>query len=210
LITWGYKFAPVIGAVKALKRVIGGGGPGGNLMADLSNVLGDIDGLTSFGVRKLLFGEGVPVEALILHYASEQQPNPLSRVSLGEKRDALGMREVVVDWRPKEEDRVSAAATIRLLATEIGRAGFGRLRWPFGENDAWPEDFYGDEHHIGTTRMHHDPARGVVDENCRVHSVSNLYVVGSSVFPNSSANNSTLTIVALALRLADHIKGKLT
>jgi choline dehydrogenase-like flavoprotein len=64
----------------------------------------------------------------------------------------------------------------------------------------------GDEHHSGTTRMHRDPSKGVVDENCRVHSASNLYVVGSSVFPNIGAANPTLTIVALALRLADRLK----
>lgn len=68
---------------------------------------------------------------------------------------------------------------------------------------------YGDEHNIGTTRMHRDPRFGVVNENCRVHSVANLYVAGSSIFPTSGAFNPTLTIVALSLRLADHIKERL-
>jgi choline dehydrogenase-like flavoprotein len=77
------------------------------------------------------------------------------------------------------------------------------------DDTTWPEDFYGDEHHMGATRMHVDPTLGVVDQNCRVHSLANLYVAGSSVFPTSSAVNPTLTIVALALRLADHIKGRL-
>jgi len=62
---------------------------------------------------------------------------------------------------------------------------------------------------MGTTRMHVDPALGVVDENCRVHGTTNLYVAGSSVFPTGGANNPTLTIVALALRLADHVKKQL-
>ena len=62
---------------------------------------------------------------------------------------------------------------------------------------------------MGTTRMHVDPTLGVVDENCRVHGMANLYVAGSSVFPTGGANNPTLTIVALALRLADHVKKKL-
>jgi len=60
-------------------------------------------------------------------------------------------------------------------------------------------------HHIGTTRMHPDPKQGVVDQNCRVHGISNLHVAGSSVFPTSGHANPTLTIVALALRLADHL-----
>ena len=62
---------------------------------------------------------------------------------------------------------------------------------------------------MGTTRMHADPKQGVVDENCRVHSIANLYVAGSSVFPTGGANNPTLTIVALASRLANHIKQQL-
>ena len=59
---------------------------------------------------------------------------------------------------------------------------------------------------MGTTRMNRDPTKGVVDENCRVHSLANLYVAGSSVFPTGGVANPTLTIVTLALRLADHIK----
>jgi choline dehydrogenase-like flavoprotein len=62
-------------------------------------------------------------------------------------------------------------------------------------------------HHIGTTRMADDPREGVVDADCRVHGVSNLYVAGSSVFPTAGNANPTLTIVALALRLADRLKG---
>jgi choline dehydrogenase-like flavoprotein len=61
-------------------------------------------------------------------------------------------------------------------------------------------------HHMGTTRMADDPRRGVVDVACRVHGIRNLYVAGSSVFPTSGFASPTLTIVALALRLADHLK----
>jgi choline dehydrogenase-like flavoprotein len=65
---------------------------------------------------------------------------------------------------------------------------------------------FGNWHHLGTTRMHRDPTKGVVDEHCRVHDVSNLYLAGSSVFPTGGYANPTLTIVALALRLADRLK----
>src|SRR5262249_25676562 len=138
------------------------------------------------------------------------QPSAQSRITLGAQRDRLDMREAVIDWQYLDEDRRKAAETLRLLGTEVGRTGFGRLHSAFGEDDAWPKDFYGNEHHMGTTRMHDDPAQGVVDANCRVHGIANLYVAGSSVFPTGSANNPTLTIVALALRLADHLKGQLT
>ena len=74
--------------------------------------------------------------------------------------------------------------------------------------DATPATFPGHEnyHHSGTTRMSDDPAQGVVDRNCRVHSVANLYVCGSSLFPTIGAVNPTLTVVALTLRLADHLE----
>lgn len=206
---WSYRFAPVIHTVDALKRVIGGEGPGGSRLTDLSEVVGNLEGVAEFVARKTLFGEGIPIEAVDVHCTSEQQPNPQSRVSLGAQRDALGMREIVVDWRLLPEDKSGATAILRLLGMELGRAGFGRLRSSFSDDDDWPADFYGNEHHMGTTRMHRDPALGVVDENCRVHTVANLYVAGSSVFPNGGANNPTLTIVALALRLADHLKKQL-
>jgi choline dehydrogenase-like flavoprotein len=77
------------------------------------------------------------------------------------------------------------------------------------EAGTWPPHLRGDEHHTGTTRMHDDAAQGVVDRNCRVHGVPNLYVAGSSVFPTAGAANPTLTIVALALRLASHLKERL-
>jgi choline dehydrogenase-like flavoprotein len=62
-------------------------------------------------------------------------------------------------------------------------------------------------HHMGTTRMDEDPKRGVVDANCRLHELPNLFVAGSSVFPTVGNVNPTLTIIALAFRLADHLKG---
>jgi choline dehydrogenase-like flavoprotein len=204
-----FQFSPVRGAVEALKHLMGGEGSGGSTLTDLSKVIGDLDGVTSFVIRKALFGQGIPVEALQVWGASEQQPNPLSRITLGSTRDQLGMREVVVDWRLVAEDQSKAAAIVRLLGVEVGRTGFGRLRPSFGEDGAWPKDFVGNDHHMGTTRMHRDPTLGVVDENCRIHAMANLYVAGSSVFPTGGANNPTLTIVALALRLADHLKQQL-
>ena len=124
--------------------------------------------------------------------------------------DVFGLRKVTIDWELTADDKRGMSAGHRMFGAELGRAGFGRLRSNVSEDDInWPKDMYGDEHNIGTTRMHRDATLGVVDENCRVHSVTNLYVAGSSVFPTSGAFNPTLTIVALALRLADHIKERL-
>ena len=209
MMMWNYRFSPGADAVKALQGLMGSQASGGRMMSDLSKAIGNLDQVADLVVHKMLFGGGIPVEALHLDCASEQQPNPQSRVSLGSERDHLGMREVIVDWRLMAEDRSKAVEILRLLGTEIGRAGFGRLRPSLRDDNDWPEDFYGNEHHMGTTRMHHDPKLGVVDENCRVHAVSNLYAAGSSVFPTGGASNPTLTIVALALRLADHLKKQL-
>jgi len=62
-------------------------------------------------------------------------------------------------------------------------------------------------HHMGTTRMHVDPKKGVVDANSKVHGISNVYIAGSSIFPTYSASNPTMNSIALTLRLADHLRG---
>ena len=100
-----------------------------------------------------------------------------------------------------------------LIAAEFGRLRVGRVRFNelLLEDDArWSENLSWFGHHMGTTRMSDDPTRGVVNRDCCVHGVSNLYVAGSSVFPTSGYANPTLTLLALALRLADHLKGDAT
>jgi len=209
-ILWQYKFKPVADAVSAARRFAAGESSSEGTLADLAKIIGNLDGISELAVRKALFHQGLPVEALTLDCSSEQLPNWESRIFLDIERDALDIPKIVVDWRLTPDDKKKAAATLRLLGREIGRAGFGRLRSSLdGEDARWPEDLYGDEHHMGTTRMHVDPRLGVVDADCRVHGMTNLYVAGSSVFPTSGASNPTLTIVALALRLADHIKERL-
>jgi choline dehydrogenase-like flavoprotein len=140
--------------------------------------------------------------------ASEQTPSRDSRVTLSEARDALGMNRVRLDWRPGPGDVRSLRRAYEILGQELGRAGLGRLRTFFGENGpSGPVN--GQCHHMGTTRMHSDPRQGVVDGHCRVHGVANLYIAGSSVFPTSGSATPTLTIVALAVRLADHVAREL-
>jgi choline dehydrogenase-like flavoprotein len=72
------------------------------------------------------------------------------------------------------------------------------------------EGILGGPHHMGTMRMSADPQHGVVNEDCRVHSVENLYVAGSSVFTTGGYANPTFTLVALALRLADTLRDRLS
>jgi choline dehydrogenase-like flavoprotein len=148
----------------------------------------------------------------------EQAPNPDSRVVLSTARDALGQRRADLDWRLSEIDHRTAGVLTRLFAREMARLGLGRVtpdawlddpghRWPLPQAHGDHHDFLeGGNHHIGTTRMADDPRRGVVDADCRVHGKANLYIAGSSVFPTAGWANPTLTIIALALRLADHLK----
>jgi choline dehydrogenase-like flavoprotein len=145
--------------------------------------------------------------AIFLLAVGEQAPNPQSRVRLTDERDALGLPRVQLEWRLSAIDKRSLLRAHRLVARELARAGLGRLQILLEEDEAaWPEDLAGGRHHMGTTRMHPDPAEGVVDASCRVHGVANLYVAGSSVFPTSGAASPTLTLVALAIRLADRIQ----
>ena len=139
-------------------------------------------------------------------YLTEQAPDRENRVVLGLARDRLGCPRVELRWRVTDADRRTARRGHEILSRELERAGIGRARSALdGEEASWLPHLRGARHHMGTTRMHPDPRRGVVDADGRVHGLANLYVAGSSVFPTSGAANPTLTIVALALRLAGHL-----
>ncbi len=172
----------------------------------IGNVIADIDDVAAHAYRKLA-GQDQPVMQFDVGYWTEQRPNPESRVYLSNERDELGQRRIVFDWRLTEQDRETMRAALRLFAQELGKAGLGRLRIdPVALGDKPESLLQPSFHHMGTTRMHADPKRGVVDPNCRMHEVSNLYIAGSSVFPAVGHANPTITITALAIRLADHIK----
>jgi choline dehydrogenase-like flavoprotein len=202
-----YALSPIHEAVYAAERIGTASDDWEGVKQDLQTILHDIERSPQFEEHPAFEHGNHPADLVLLRCQSEQLPNPHSRVRLGDEKDALGMRKLVIDWRLSADDKQKAAATINLLGAEIGRCGLGRVRsWLTGDDSTWPGGMFGDQHHTGTTRMHRDATRGVVDPNCAVHGVPNLYVAGSSVFPTSGAANPTLTIVALALRLADHIK----
>ena len=172
--------------------------------------LGDVVG---YGYRRYVLGyEPVDVdwslltnkprrfETFELLLNLEQAPDPNNRVTLGPGRDALGLPRAHVIWRWREGDQRSLDQARRILARDLERSGVGRIV-PIAGTTLDPNA----HHHLGGTRMHRDPRQGVVDENCRVHATANLFVAGSSVFPTGGFANPTLTIVALALRLADHL-----
>jgi choline dehydrogenase-like flavoprotein len=142
-----------------------------------------------------------------LDFHAEQEPNPASRVSLSDDRDELGMRRLHVDWRYTERDVHTVQASLAALAQAMRDSGVGSFDYAPEEveHEMTRYGAYGG-HHIGTARMGTDPADSVVDANCRLHELDNLYVSGAAVFPTSSQANPTLTIVAMALRLGDHLK----
>jgi choline dehydrogenase-like flavoprotein len=138
----------------------------------------------------------------------EQTPNPDSRLGLAAATDSFGLRRIHVDWRLSAADRRSLRQSTQNLAEEIGRLRIGRVKladWLVDDDAPWPQPIWGGCHHMGTTRMSHDAQSGVVNADCRVHDVDNLYVAGSSVFPTGGYVPPTLTLIALALRLADHL-----
>ena len=172
----------------------------------ISNIITD-----AMGLKEALEERFDPT--IYLYTEAEQAPNPDSRVVLGGERDALGLRRIHLDWRLSEIDKRSMRETAYLIGQQIGRLNKGRVGlplWLLEENIADDDPMIGGYHHMGTTRMSSDPSTGVVDSDCRVFSTTNLFMAGSSVFTTGGCANPTLTIVALALRLADHVDRKMT
>ena len=134
----------------------------------------------------------------------EQVPDRESRVYLSEERDALNMNRLVLDWKVGPEVTRTLTRLHQLLDVHLRNKGFGRCA-----NDCSQQhdvSYLDAAHHMGTTRMSGSARSGVVDANCKVHGVENLFIAGSSVFPTSGHANPTWTIVALTLRLCDHLK----
>jgi choline dehydrogenase-like flavoprotein len=137
--------------------------------------------------------------------SAEARPHPGSRVTLANERDALGCRRVRLDWRLHDADITSIARATEQLALALGRSGRGRVRVERLQGSDYPF-IVPQSHHAGTTRMSAAAADGVVNADCRLHEAINVHVCGSSVFPAIGFANPTLTIIALALRLAGHLQ----
>ena len=139
----------------------------------------------------------------------EQSPNPDSRITLGSKKDALGIPEPVLNWKLTDLERNSIKRMHEVLGVELIQSDVGRLHapdWVFNVSAEWPTTLGGGWHHMGTTRMHTDPKKGVVDADCTVHGIANLHIAGSSCFPTAGAANPTLSLIALTIRLSRYLK----
>lgn len=170
-------------------------------------------GLILRGLKGHLTGDaGIPrkLKELTLDSMCEQIPNPDSRITLSERTDRLGMRLSRIDWRVHDVESRSVSRMAQLIAEQ-----FQILGLPVPELPSWvldgedfPSTWLDVAHPMGSTRMSSDPKKGVVDANCRVHGVEGLYIAGSSVFPTAGHINPTQMIVALAVRLSDHLKAR--
>ena len=151
------------------------------------------------------------VDSLLLQVRTEQEPNPNSRVTLSGATDALGQRRAHLHWELTERDKLTMHVTAETFDAELRRLGLGEVRlapWLTSNELVWPADMVGGHHHMGTTRMSDDPRSGIVNADCRAHAVDNLYIAGSSVFPTAGYANPTMTLLALAVRLSDHLRAR--
>jgi len=189
----------------------------GHELKHLMNVLGhpgDVLGFLTHWLRFRTFADRKFPSIILrnrsnefsLEVHAEQTPLRESRVTLTNQVDPLGMPRICVDWRYASADIDMVCRTLTLMNDELQRSGIATLTFNRNEleSDLTRYGAYGG-HHIGTARMGLDPRTSVVDANCKVHGVSNLHISSAATFPTSSQANPTLTIVALSLRLADHL-----
>ena len=182
-----------------------------NIIKDLGQIVSFIP---NFGYGRFIAKRKIPALFVYsaaneypLHYHSEQLPNPDSTVSLSDEKDDLGMRRLDVDLRFSDLDIASVVKAHHYWDKHLKKHSCGYLKY-FGEDleaSIWEQAKDG-FHQVGTTRMSADRDRGVVTPNCNVHGIDNLFVASSSTFVTSGQANSTFTIVAFALRLADYLK----
>ncbi|MCH2169714.1 GMC family oxidoreductase [Myxococcota bacterium] len=182
-----------------------------NMLFDLPRTLHFIP---TFGYKRFIarrkvpaFFQYTPSNIYLLHYHGEQIPDPASRIRLGQERDALGMRRVDIDFRYSQQDVDSVIRAHRHWNDYLEDHGVGQLEYLTEnlEESVWNQAKDG-FHQVGTTRMSEDPAHGVVDRNCKVHGIDDLFIASSSNFVTSGQANSTFMIVAFALKMVEHIR----
>ncbi|MFZ4289270.1 GMC oxidoreductase [Variovorax sp. HJSM1_2] len=186
--------------------------------AHARNVATGLPQLAGFGVdwtrRRILAKRKLPYVlvpnadgSFVLEFNAEQTPLRQSRITLSDQKDGYGVPRVHVAWKLADDDIESLCRGYRRLRQSLQEEGAAVLDF----NDAALRETIAASvplggHHIGTTRMASSPALGVVDRHSAVFDAPNLFIASSSVFPTSSHANPTLTIVAMAIRLAEHLR----
>jgi choline dehydrogenase-like flavoprotein len=199
------RLEPAYESLAVLARALRGRERPRRLLHHLGTVAAGADSAAALAYKKL---RRPPARQFIVGCRAEQSPNPDSRVMLDDSVDAFGMPRARLHWQLTARDWESFDRAQSLWRRELTTAGAEFS--PVGlADEPWTSKMTPGAHHMGTTRMDPDPSRGVVNEDCRVHGTTNVFVSGSSVFPTAGWAPPTLTIVALALRLADHLKAAL-
>ena len=182
-----------------------------------ANVVAEIPGLMRFSgnwlARRVLATRKLPSVFLYRHHGgyplefnAEQMPNSDSRVMLGSDTDSLGMPRLVVQWRFRDTELDAVCRAYRVLASAVAKSGLGEVQLDPELPDSVRRALVPQGgHHIGTARMGADVSAGVVDTNCEVWGTRGLFVAGAAVLPTSGFANPTLTALALAFRLAEHL-----
>lgn len=173
----------------------------------LGKLVGDIPGTFDYLAARWnsRLDEASDSVELELDHRIEQAPNPDSRVTLSEEKDALGCRKAILNWHFNDLDYKTYAIGQRILVSELTRLGWGRFVAPPLAPEGIRSLVLGNRHHIGTVRMSAKPQDGVVNTDLRVHGVENLFVTGSAIFTNGGHAVPTMIIMAFAMRLAEHL-----
>ena len=182
-----------------------------DMSEDMLKILADFPNVLTAAYGRY-FNYGHSRARLGLKIQAETVPDPESRVTLSTKTDAFGMPLARLNWRLNALDRRTMDVLIQEVTNQFDRLNIADINldhWMVDGSNNLPGDMRGGVHHTGTTRMSIEAKDGVVDINCRMHEVDNLYVAGSSVFPTNSWANPTWMISCLALRLADHLLNSL-
>jgi choline dehydrogenase-like flavoprotein len=215
------KNSGIYSAIEIYKQLILNKTLPNNLTKNMINVLKDIDDVIVQSFRNASDDPSssyttsrfvIPTEQSIRIWGIvEQAPISDSKVHLSTNQDELGLNKIIVDWKLNGQEKQTMRRAITILGNEFGRLNIGRVKiddWLF-EDDNLLGPISDAAHPAGTTRMSTTSVSGVVDVNCRSHFIDNLYISGSSIFPTNSYVSPTTTIVALSIRLADHIKRNL-
>ena len=168
------------------------------------------------GNFRIILYFGADASSAMVNLNWEQVPDENSRITLNPAQvdPIFGQPVAHIDWRLNDTDKRSAVRALELTLEYLRDRGASRQEtntdvsggaedWTFPPEQGALET---GDHHMGTLRMSATTDDGIVDINSRLHTVDNLYIAGSAIFPTGGYANPTLTIVALSLRLADHLK----
>lgn len=136
----------------------------------------------------------------------EQPPDSKSSVTLSSEVDGVGLRRAEICWRISDMEMKSIRTFVKLVKGAFEERKIARIL-PVAnlDEESFQRRFIDTFHHCGGTRMAEVETDGVVDSDLKLFGVENGYVCSTSVFPSSGFANPTHTLIALGIRLADHL-----